>query len=276
MILTSLQDGYSYLGEWLLDHGEVQASRASGASPRTREVVGFGLTLLDPTRSLPVGTGRALNPAIGAVEALQLVGGWSDPPLQCRVAPNMRAFMDAGVFHGAYGLRLAQQLPDLLYRLRRDETSRQGVVTLWDPARDSQDGPRDLPCTVSLQFLVRQDQLHCVANMRSNDFWWGLAYDAFQFTQLQATLAQLLGIGVGKYHHFAGSFHLYERDWDKVAGLHPPTADHPWCPGFATMVDREWRDVQLRTRWIVGDGGPCITTDHKWYVDVMAPFLPAA
>ena len=51
--------------------------------------------------------------------------------------------------------------------------------------------------------------------MRSNDIWFGLPYDIFQFTSLQILLSMELGVGIGTYTHICGSLHLYERDLGK-------------------------------------------------------------
>ncbi len=270
MRVANLQSAYARIGQDLLRHGDkVQIDRPGASSSRTVELLGFDLVVDNPFHSLPIGTGRRLKSAIGAIEALQLVGGWSDPQLQCRVSSNMAAFMDMGAFHGAYGLRVAQQVPLLLRRLRNDASSRQGVLTIWDPLRDGQDGPKDLPCTVMLHFILRRDELHLFAYMRSNDFWWGLAYDVFQFTQLQVTLATVLGVGVGEYRHFVGSFHAYDRDWEAIEALHEPILPHPWIDGLADPGD-SWEEVRARTRDVVSnpDG-----LGHDWYRDQMAPYV---
>ena len=59
--------------------------------------------------------------------------------------------------------------------------------------------------------------------MRSNDVWWGVPYDVFQFTFLQIQLAQVLGLEPGVYTHQAGSFHLYDRDRVEASRV---TANH--------------------------------------------------
>lgn len=165
--------------------------------------------------ALPLGVGRKAHPGIGAVEALQLIAGEQYPELMRRIAPNFGRFMDGGAFHGAYGERLRGQLEAATRRLKDDASSRQAILQIWDPARDLHvEGLRDYPCTIFLQVLLRNDALELHAHMRSNDVWWGLAYDAFQFTQLQHTLANVMGVDVGDYFHHAASLHLYERDFE--------------------------------------------------------------
>ena len=48
---------------------------------------------------------------------------------------------------------------------------------------------KDIPCTVSLQFLIRENKLHLFVNMRSNDVFLGLPHDIFCFTMIQEIIA---------------------------------------------------------------------------------------
>jgi len=267
-----MPDGYASLGDELMRKGEiVDGARLGDERTRTREILGYTFELTCPDLALPVGTGRKVNVGIAAIEALQLVGGWSDPALTVRVAPQMANYMDAGVFHGAYGLRCASQVEAAIRRLTDDRTSRQALVTIWDPLRDMNDGPRDLPCTITLQWLLRGDLLHAVTYMRSNDFWWGLAYDAFQFSQLQCSIAAHLGVGVGRYHHHVGSFHAYERDWENIAGLtEAPTDSHPAVEHGLHSPGDTWADVRARTRAIATGAD---VEGHDWYQRAMAKYV---
>lgn len=108
--------------------------------------------------------------------------------------------------------------------LREDPNTRQAVIHIKNP---SEEKSKDVPCTVCLQFFIRQEQLYdpkelsipklyMVTYMRSNDLWMGLPYDIFQFTCLQIMLAMRLNVGLGTYTHHAGSLHLYKRDYDKI------------------------------------------------------------
>ena len=79
--------------------------------------------------------------------------------------------------------------------------------------KDADNKPtKDTPCTVSLQFLIRDNKLHLTVYMRSNDIWLGFPYDVFSFTCMQIKMAMELGYDVGEYTHIAGSLHLYTRN----------------------------------------------------------------
>lgn len=215
--VTNLRDGYIKVVNHVRQWGEEVSPRQQ----TTLEVQGATVVLEDPYDALPVGVGRKLNPGIAAVEAAQLIGGVSHPELMVRISKNFDAFRDDGTFHGAYGPRVRAQLPAIVQRLKIDPYTRQAIVVLWDPMRDTfVEGLSDYPCTISLQYFIRDGVLEAHTHMRSNDVWWGLAYDAFQFTQLQITIANVLGIEAGRYYHHANSLHFYTRDEAAADQLH--------------------------------------------------------
>jgi hypothetical protein len=95
------------------------------------------------------------------------------------------------------------------------------VLASWFPS-DLADGATgqwaDIPCTLSVQFLVRAGRLHAVTQMRSNDIWLGTPYDIFAITSLQRLIADELSLSYGEYVHNVGSMHLYSRDREKARG----------------------------------------------------------
>lgn len=109
-----------------------------------------------------------------------------------------------------YGFDQLQMCEDIL---KDNPNSRQAVIHL-KPARDVISDPtKDLPCTISLQFFIRQKKLYLTTYMRSNDLWMGFPYDIFQFTCMQIYLAMRLNVNIGTYTHVAGSLHLYKRNF---------------------------------------------------------------
>lgn len=210
-----LADVYPAMCQTVMDHGDDVSPRGA----KTKELCDVTIKLNDPTDVvLPAATNRVgYRPAIGVAEGLCLIAGVADPALMTRVSRAFTGFTDGGAFHGAYGPRLRFQLPRIIDRLQDDEDTRQAVVTIWDPLYDGasseQEPPRDLPCTVYLNFRVRNGQLTLKTHMRSNDLWLGFPYDVFQFTLLQRTVAYLLGVEAGPYVHHVDSLHLYERHW---------------------------------------------------------------
>ena len=193
--------------------------------PRGISTLDLGPTtviLYNPRRGMPLGIGRKLNPAIGAVEAAQLIAGRAAPELVLKIAPQFKSYLDDETvpkFHGSYGDRIGYQSLALVNKLRADKQTRQAVITLWDPWLDNLQNKKDYPCTVSLHFAVVDNQLEMTTVMRSNDAWLGFPYDVFQFTQLQMTIAKTLNLDFGTYRHVAMSLHVYERDISNAHAL---------------------------------------------------------
>lgn len=122
---------------------------------------------------------------------------------------------DGETVNSAYGYRIFEQFGFDQWKhvkalIKADPNTRQAIVHI----KDASNVPtKDTPCTLTLQFFVREGKLHLIVNMRSNDIWFGLPYDMFSFTCLQQLMAMELHIPVGTYTHIAGSLHLYQKDY---------------------------------------------------------------
>lgn len=136
-----------------------------------------------------------------------------------KYASYLKRFSDDGVtLTGAYGPPFIDQLPYVTGTLERDPSSRQAVATFWRPRPGIS---RDIPCTLALQWLIREDVLHCIASMRSSDAWLGVPYDVFTFSMLSAIVALRLKATsevkvkkLGRLVLNQGSGHLYKIDID--------------------------------------------------------------
>lgn len=248
--VENLRDGYTEICNAVINRGRAVSPRGM----ESLELEDVTMVIHDPHDPLPVGIGRALNPAIAVIEALQLIGGVAYPSLTCKIAPNMVQFMNGGSFTGAYGPRIAPQMSRAIDRLVADPDSRQAVVQMWRPL-DLFEMTNDLPCTVFLQFTIRDDKLTMHTHMRSNDVWWGLAYDGFQFTQLQATVANVLGLGMGAYVHHVVSLHAYVRDFDKIASLEQSGKERPFKWEGISCPEGTYFSSAMRAVAII-EGGP--------------------
>lgn len=128
---------------------------------------------------------------------------------------------DKETIYGAYGPRLFGDTPNdqicrVIQLLKDKRDSRQAVLQLFD-RNDTLEPHLDVPCTCTLQFLVRGGRLHMLTSMRSNDAWLGLPHDVFTFTMLQELIARSLDIKLGEYKHMVGSLHLYDKHRDKAS-----------------------------------------------------------
>ena len=125
-------------------------------------------------------------------------------------------------FDGAYGPRVVDQIRYIVDSLAQDLNTRQAVLTIW---RANPRASKDIPCTVSIQWLIRDGYICCIDNMRSSDIWLGVPYDIFNFTMLTGYIMLLLkergikNLKLGNLYLNAGSQHLYEDNWEKAQKL---------------------------------------------------------
>lgn len=183
----------------------------------TKEVLGSSLRLADPrSRFVDLPPHRVISPAFAVAEALWILSGSGEAWIH-HFNRSLATYVGDGAPHGAYGPRLrAWAGIDQFDRVRRlllnDPDSRRAVLTIFDPAKDLTD-ERDIPCTLSHRFYLRDGVLHMVTTMRSQDVWRGLPYDLFTATLLLELMAGWIGAQVGHWHHEVDSLHLYEAEW---------------------------------------------------------------
>ena len=225
--------------EHLIASGEAISPRKGAA----RELQGVTLELTNPRRRLSRSETRGhIFSALGEF-CWYLSGSNALEPIAYYL-PFYRNFADGEHVYGGYGPRLfafdgVNQVDQVINRLRERPHSRQAVIQIFDH-EDLVEQHKDVPCTCTLQFLLRDGGLHLITHMRSNDVYLGLPHDIFSFTMLQEIVARSIGASLGSYIHMVGSLHLYEADgtkaeaflkegWQSAAMQMPdmPTGD-PW------------------------------------------------
>lgn len=268
--LPDLRNGYVALGAWLTQNGRPVVSR--GLS--TTELTGVTLHVPDPSGvMLPVGVNRGINTRLAAVETLQLLANDTDPALILRASPGYTDVMvkPDDLRYGAYGPRLGRQLDDVCSLLYREPDTRRAVLSIWREGDLTHDGDR--PCTLTLQLLLRDDRLELIVTMRSQDYWLGVPFDFFMFTQLQASIATWLGVEVGSYTHHVGSLHLYDRDREAAGMLVmcsddlPAPVDYP--RGVVSWAGTDY-PTEVATYLLEGSCDPREAAANPWYVRQLA------
>ncbi|MGV9720435.1 thymidylate synthase [Nocardia beijingensis] len=209
-------------------------------SPRgmaTTEILGAHLRLTQPRRRfVDVPPLRLLNPAFAVAEAVWILSG-SDDDWIFQYNRALTRYADDGVLRGAYGPRMRRwngidQLDHVRQLLQRDPDTRQAVIQLYDPQRDTR-GHRDVPCTLGYRFYLRRGRLHMHTTMRSQDIWLGFPYDIFTNTLIQELLAGWLGAELGEYHHHIDSLHLYAEHVSAAEQLAHDPEPSPVMPEVA-------------------------------------------
>jgi len=263
---------------------------------------------------------RQINPFFHFFESLWILAGRNDVEFLRQFNEKVVDFSDnGGQFHGAYGYRLRKlerivipsykrtiidtitikrdQLVEIVKLLKRDPSSRQGVLQIWDPIIDLNVESSDIPCNTTAYFKIRGNYLNMSVFCRSNDLIWG-AYgtDCVQFSTIQQYLAMKLGLSVGTYHHWSDSLHVYiERpDWElysSMAECGRLLAEDPYLTGDiipryiigdADQFDLDmelffhiWKELCANIDHIYGINlcpGPMRNDNYEWYHDLIDRF----
>lgn len=112
-----------------------------------------------------------------------------------------------------------RQYDNVLAELKEKPTSRRACMIYTRPSiwkEFNRDGMSDFICTNAVQFLIRDEKLSTVVQMRSNDVVFGYRNDVAWQKYVQVKLAADLGIEVGPVIWHAGSLHVYERHFHLV------------------------------------------------------------
>lgn len=235
--------------------GETSAPRGQ----ETKEIVNYTnwFDMVSPVVTVPE---RGVGYKFMAAEAAWIMSGDARLSTIRPFAEKMKQFSDDGVFlFGAYGPRVVSQVSHVVQSLIKDQDSRQAVIGLW---RESPRATKDVPCTLTAQWLIRDGELHCIDNMRSSDTVLGWPYDVFTFSCISCGIAVMLrehgGVNVklGRFHLNAGSQHVYERDFAMarevafaVTGPQyvvppSPVLDPGRFTSWDHMVDTLWRAAE--------------------------------
>lgn len=220
----TISDIYPDLLSAVLHEGVEVESRGM----KVREITNFTFTLEDVNYPLVLQAERKLNYAYAVLEPFLLT-----MPQTFAVVEACEFYVGkflkknvidpkTGKMQGFYGDKInwngRNQLLEVYEILKKDPGSRRAVVTIHDSKQElfSNTGSIDVPCTLELQFMIRDGALDCYVNMRGNDVMLGTPQNVAMWTFFQRMLAKWLDVATGKYVHHVNSLHLYERDVEKA------------------------------------------------------------
>lgn len=150
-----------------------------------------------------------------------------------------------------YGCYLRTQWPWVLKELYDDPETRRATFVI-NQVHHKGANLLDYPCTHYAQFFIRDNKLHMSVNMRSNDAVYGFCNDVFTFAlfhQLMLNDLNVRGRGyeLGHYHHYAGSFHVYEHHYNMMNDIisNESTDATVERQRFVLKPDLTWNRVML-------------------------------
>lgn len=209
----------------------------------------------DPTRNIVSSPLRNMPMRYAIGELAWYLSGSNRVSDISRFAKKWVDISDDGVHNNsAYGWRIFDkfdfnQWDYVKGLLQKDPNNRQAVIHIKDASNTP---TKDTPCTVYLQFLLRDNRLNLSVHMRSNDIWMGVPYDMFSFCFLQMMMAMELGVEIGEYNHYAGSLHMYARDYEALKHNASKLVGDPEWESFWAEVSTEASDVLVGEEESVG------------------------
>lgn len=115
------------------------------------------------------------------------------------------------------------QMAWVVNSLKKDKFSRQAIAYIGG-SKFQYEGNKDFVCTQYLLFFIRDNKLNLKVQMRSNDVFYGLTYDAPWFSTVHQNIyLELLEtyptLKLGKYIHCSDNSHFYERHFKTVESI---------------------------------------------------------
>lgn len=105
------------------------------------------------------------------------------------------------------------QIDYIVEELKKHPDSRQLFMSVWNPIIDIRNlGIHRVPCSLGYLFQNRGGELHVTYLMRSCDFATHFQNDLYLTTRLRNLIASETGLKPGRFTHWIGSFHIYQKD----------------------------------------------------------------
>ena len=136
------------------------------------------------------------------------------------------------------------QYNNVLQELTNNPFSRRAVMiyqrpTMWEEY--NYNGRSDFCCTNAVQYLFRDERLHGIVQMRSNDVWAGYRNDRAWQDYVLTRLAADLKLPKGDIIWNAGSLHCYQKDFYLL--------DHFSKTGEPTIKKSKYKELYPDSPW---------------------------
>jgi thymidylate synthase len=219
-----------------------------GASPRgrkTRELLGPTL-MVEPWAWFINHRLMPLNYKYVRTELEWYMNGRLEDLSICDHASTWKDCVTDGRLNSNYGYYFLDQVAHVVTLLSRDPDSRRAVININRPEHNYMSN-KDVPCTMYMNFMIRDGQVHSFVRMRSQDAYYGLRNDIPAFQMFKLHVATMLQLPPGNLYLSADSFHIYEDKLARVAdALSDKTPIQMWCTIFHDWVTfMQWIDGTL-------------------------------
>lgn len=142
-----------------------------------------------------------------------------EPPMAWKLTANEHGEINSNYGHLIWSEKYYGQFEQVLLELTRNPDSRRASMiytrpSIWEEYNEN--GKNDFICTNSVTYYIRDDELHCVVQMRSNDVIFGYRNDYAWQEYVLAELATELDVDVGSIYWQVQNLHVYERHFNLV------------------------------------------------------------
>ena len=267
MRYQTLQEAYEGTRHYLRYGGEIIATKSSKGDSKAIELLNQSITINDVCQINIYNPKRKFNVRYALLEFMWYLSQDQNVRNIGKAASTWQDIASVnGNVHSNYGAGLYRSWDRVANELLRLPESRRAVIALNQPDVDY--GMKDVPCTMFVQFFVRDDKLHLIWNMRSSDFAFGFCNDvAVGMLFLQMMRNELMErtdipwIGLGSFTYNATSLHCYEPHWhllfdnytNEVFDKYELVEEFTWGRALQDMLYLPSRDIELEQMWEMVD-----------------------
>lgn len=141
------------------------------------------------------------------------------PPVAWQMTANEYGEINSNYGHLIYSKKYYSQYEKALEELSYNPDSRRASIIYTRPSiweEYDENGKNDFICTNSVTYYIRDNQLHSVVQMRSNDVIFGYRNDWAWQQYVADQLSWELGVDVGPMHWQVQNLHVYEKHFKLV------------------------------------------------------------
>lgn len=169
-----------------------------------------------------------------------IYGGERRPPEAWEYTANKHGEINSNYGYLIFSEEYHNQYECAVNELRRNPNSRRAIMIYNRPSMQVEfckDGRNDFVCTNAHTFYIRDDKIHVVVQMRSNDLVYGYRNDLAWAKYVQKLVVDdlyLYNYDVGNVYWQVQNLHVYERHfwmidcWDKF-GMNLNKNDYDKC-----------------------------------------------
>src|SRR3989344_934013 len=155
------------------------------------------------------------------IEILSSFKKWVYPSLE-ELKSSILEKEDSPGYYYHYGSRAfnysgINQINDyILPLLKKDPTSKRGIVVFYGPEKDTLPLKKETPGMVMVNFNIRDKKLFTTIIIRSNDLFFGWPGNMVQIRYLAEYVGKELNVPVGPITTISISAHIFEKQFEDI------------------------------------------------------------